>query len=694
VSGNSDQVPAAGSHRRWEELIALGGPVTSARTIPDHDLAAPRHARARSTDRQIELREQFIRADPAARRRHDLLCVAVLDRGGDSEIVAFGPQAMRVLAVPTGPGILVGELRLAPASGVRRVSVLVIVAPRRPSLRSLASSIDNLARALDYPRDPIGSQAVADHLLHRIETLMSAPGVEVALAGTTDLDDDGRDIYRLLTAGTREDGHVREGRMMVVDRDGVAAPWRAANFSLLRVGSPQPIRGEIRSIHQLRREHALVEIGFSSGVAVVARESWSDRAARTRRALRAADFVWAALSGDKTAALEIHRSLLTQPDAALDFGANLRRQVDSAAAFWPVNEFLREAASDPQLPQVCRPDAVAMSVSFATHIENLLGLARKPSTSAILPIVFEVSAALWPALDVRIEGEGFLWEEGTGLRERILLETGVLLPPVRARVGDDLRFGEFRVLMNDTAVFIGRAAPDPAAVYAVTPLGLPVPHQLQTTDVDPLTGRRGAWVISQVFVDQPEAGSCLSAAFYLAYCFESALRAHLHRLVDSQQVGDLIQHWLTLTSDANWLEYLSHGSDQQLRLSWALRAVVAEGLTIADFRGIVTAISAAGGFDAPIPQLVAAVRSRLRAAMGLWPMGTLLRVPAEFDARTLHTAEGERRFLRWLAARAVEHGPAITLVSGDEDVRDRVLTLGRAPHRLITACTETDVKWT
>jgi hypothetical protein len=682
--------PPGGARLPWADVIPQAG-TTISWTVAEHHPASGSSAEGPPGARQLDVCELFVHAVPAEQRQLDLLGVVMIDRTDRTELLAFGPQTMRAQTVPSGLGLVVGELHLGSAEGVRRVSVLVLALPRRPRFRAVGASVDNLARSLDYARDPGGSSAVAELLLTRVRTLMSMPDVRVAVSGATEMPDDSRLLHRLLTAGDGANAQVHDGRTMTVDADGAALPWRAANFALLRSGPRRPARDEIRSIHQLRQQHALVNIGFDAGSASTEPESWSVRAARVRQTLRAGYFVWAALSGDRETARSIHRETISQPNSIAAFAVDLRRRVDSGSVYWPVNEMLEDLAREPDLPSATRADADRIASALYGRLEDLLGLSRYPSAPEFQPIILEVSPVLLPAVHLD-DDRAFRVVMDEEIRPGLHDETGVLIPRAGTRVDADLRAGEFRVLVDEQPVFTGRAAPAPDAVYAVTPHGVPVGHRYLETDRDPLTHRSGSWAVSRIFVDRPDEASCLSTGQYLAHCLESAVRDRLHHFVGVQEVDDLVRRWKAESSEPMVLTLLPGSRAEIMRLSWVLRDVVAQGFSIADWRALLAVIHRTGGLAAPMSRLVSAVCDALRTRTGRRGHNDLrLPVPVMFDVDMLSTPAGGRRFLRWLenTGRGVR---ILNLVAADDGVRDLVAALCHSSRRPIVVGTDAELE--
>lgn len=698
---------------RWRRLLDQFGVLAVCWRLATHERVE--QDLGGSTASQVGLREVFVRADPAQQRTLDLLCVALVERATDGggagahELVVFGPEAIRTQTMPNPSGITVSDLRIGRAGpDLRSVSVILFRVTRRPRVRDIVASIEDLGRVLDYQHDVNGSAAVAQALLRRVEVLAATQGVQVSIAGVAHRSGDpsGGDTHQLLVgrdaAGSLV-GHieVRDGRVVALAPDGGSALWREADFVLVRVGSPPARHGEVRSLHQLRREHALVESGLGPGTAS-GEESYSSRAARVRQSARAEQIVRLAAAGDAAAARNEYRTALAEPGADGPLAEGLAGRIDTVRDYWLVDAAVREGHDD--VPADLRAGADAVGERLGARLDRLLGLVQDSSRSSdsemfipvVTPIVFEISDALVPFVDSRQDGGRFLYDLIPAMRDRILAGMGVTVPGVRARGNPNLPPGGFQIQVDEVPAHAGWI--EVGASYAIlTPEEGVQDQRTDLTNLHPVTGDRGLWLLA-VVRDEPDAGAeRLTTAEYLIHSIEVVIRAHLTRYLGPQEVLNVVDRWEEQGDQALVMATVPD-EDARLRLTWVLQALVGDEVPITDGRRILEAVRDAGGITAPTRSLRQAVRARLRDQLpGPRAGNKVHRVPEELEAALLGRqdlpgvvvpGESRLRFQRWLRETVGLFGPAISLVTGSQDAREVVAGLARSEHRFVTTLSE------
>jgi hypothetical protein len=182
------------------------------------------------------------------------------------------------------------------------------------------------------------------------------------------------------------------------------------------------------------------------------------------------------------------------------------------------------------------------------------------------------------------------------------------------------------------------------------------------------------------------AGEPLSVQRYLLAMLEDTVRARLTHFVGPDEVVALAGEWSAI--DIAAVESVL-GADR-LRLTWIVQAALEDGVNIADWRRLLSAVAAAGGIAAPLPGIRDAVQHTVRVSER---DGPIIEVPDD-----LQTALAERdgpvsrhEFLIWLRARVAERGPAVTLVTDVRAVRRTVDQLARCEHKLVVAVTRDQV---
>ncbi|MEU1260370.1 FHIPEP family type III secretion protein, partial [Streptomyces chartreusis] len=515
------------------------------------------------------------------------------------ELVVIGTETLRAQSSPTTSANPDTVLPLGSrGAGSITVSLALFCMERRSRLRDIVDSVEDLGRLLDYRNDITGSTAVAWNLVRRLEALLAAPGVTVPVVGTARFAaaQSGPETYQLLVGSLRSDEstwssgpglEVREGSVTAAGpAAGSGAGWRGADFVLLRAGRPaSAARADVRTLQQRSRDHGLTVVRPGAEV-VYDEESWSLRAARVRQTSRAGRIVRLAVAGEAAAARTEYRAALAQPGADGPLIESLTSRITSLAEYWLVGDVLGGfgQAAPPETST-----ARQLRDSLGARLDHLLGLVPQPSTQTleqflpvVMPIVYEIGDALVPLADSRQDGGRFLYELIPAMKDRILADTGVRVPGVRARGTVSLSAHEYEIQIDEVPVFSGFVAP--YARYVVGQAGRGAPDRYaEPTSVHPLTGARGSWVLYPADHDDGGEGEHVTAAEYLIHRLELVLRTHLVHYLGVQEVDSLVEGW-TKEDDDGLVGSVLADRTAVLKLTWVLQALVADGVPITDWR--------------------------------------------------------------------------------------------------------------
>ncbi|XVU20704.1 FHIPEP family type III secretion protein [Actinoplanes sp. CA-054009] len=614
---------------------------------------------------QLDIPELFARSgDPAERRDLDLLCAVLTGHPGpEPRLAVLGPQQLRARSTPGVAGLTAADLPVPAGGAACWAGVALLRMRRRARVSQITESIDRLCAALDYPRDPVGSTAVAGAVLDRLEILVGTSGVDVSVAGAAA----GPGLDHVFTAGPPE---PRDGR----------APSRAADFVVLRAGPPRRRRAETRSIVDLRRQHALVEIGQAPSD-LAEEQTFAARVIRSRQDARARLAV-RQLGEDGPGAARVLREALAVADGRRPLLEGLASRIGTVADFWLLDDALAEAADG---DAVVRREAAALRRDLDARLEQLIGVTFVPDGETelipvVTPIVLEVADNLVPYVDSQQDGGVFLHTLIPAMRERILVSTGVTIPGVRLRGNNGFAPGEVAVLVDELRAFSGYADPDER--FDAVPAGFDPPGPGEThSPVHPLSGEAGVWAI--------RPGSALDVQQMLIHRLELVLRARLSGFVGPEEVAGLLL--------SSWdLGGRSLDTVAQLRLTWLSQAMLDDGLPIGDGPAILDAAD----LTAPLPVLRRAVRAAMPESLpGRHLDQRWHRLPAELEeilesaswARPVEEHYQERADLEhWIDAVLAGNGPVLGVITLGETARQALADILRERHGFVVTRTEAE----
>jgi hypothetical protein len=707
--------PDPTTRRWWAWLEKHGSASPTERPATDYDRAGTDD---RDVPTQVLVRRVFARADFEQRRTLDLLLIGLVETADavgpgstNRALVTVGPDALRARTVVDVHGLTIGELSLGPVgSGLRRVSLALVRVTRGGRSQDVLASIEALGLLLDYRADPEGSAAVAQALVRRLEVLTSGPGVRVSVAGALRRPDTGQTL-RLLTetalardeevelldsgltvvrAGSSLDAAPPQPRERHVVRE--RRPWDGGDYVLVRVGKPAAGLADGRPLARRRMDHALADVGFGDDARPEG-DPYSRHVATVRQATRAQQILGEVTNGDSTSAVRRLAYALTQPGADGPLAESLATGLDTVADYW-----LLVAA-------LGRTDVEAGAIApveerLTRRLDELMALRTvdNPGSTVplVTPLVLEVSEALVPIVDSRLDGGLFLYELVPAMRDRIRERTGVMIPGVRARSNPALAAGAYQIQIEEIPLVTGVLRLD--GRYAVRSVAdEAVELGADVAEVHPITGEPGRWRMDPVEpIDGDVVGAeACSNAQYLIHRLERELVRGLRSMLGLQEVDALIEAWHGV--HAALVARVIDGPAAQQRLTVLLQELVGEQVPILDWQTVLEAIERAGGITAHIRILQRAVRRAVRESLpGLRTGPTALRLPADIEALLVDrehgvvpstdstiSAEAATAFSEWLRQSVAELGPVLTVITEDPEVRRRAAFLARVDRTVV-----------
>ena len=463
-AGSGDDSPLL---RQWRALVDRVAPPSACWRLDSSSRTAGSDPDGKP--RRFDVQEVFVRADGLRRRRLDLLCAALLSYGGpesgpdgpasgsrpDPVLVVAGPEAIRPRTALVGAGMsATGVLPERPGPVPSAISVLVFRIERHPEAQEVAESAEALGDLLDFDRDRAGSAAVAATLLRRLDMLAAAEGVSVALGGEAGRPPGRADTgYQLVVgrdAGVSMGGNVEihGGRVVTVGRDGKSSAWYGADFVLLG-HAPTARATDFRLLLQQRRDRALL---YDRPRSRSEEEGFSYRATRARQAARAEQIVRTVRSGAVDTAGAQVWDALGQPGADGPLPESLVERITDIGDYWRIDDALARGVRHGG-DRARRALGRQVRLRVGEALDRMLGLPLPPTAEFLgtddvyAPTVpalrFELASSLVPIVDSTQDSGRFLYELIPDMRDRVLADTGVTGPPVRAREDPDLPPGSF-----------------------------------------------------------------------------------------------------------------------------------------------------------------------------------------------------------------------------------------------------------
>ncbi len=206
-----------------------------------------------------------------------------------------------------------------------------------------------------------------------------------------------------------------------------------------------------------------------------------------------------------------------------------------------------------------------------------------------------------------VESGGALLERIRAIRKNLAHELGVLVPPIQIRDNLQLRSGQYRVLLSDTALATGELRT--SRWLAMDPTGS-LPEIPGERVEEPAFGLPARWIVAHER-DRAEAlgYTVVDPATVAATHLTEVLRQHAHELLgrgEAQELLDMLSSREPRLVDEVIPHVVSVGEVIQI-----LRLLLVEGVPIRDLRTILEALADHGRTVKDPSQLVELVRERL-----------------------------------------------------------------------------------
>jgi tetratricopeptide (TPR) repeat protein len=481
--------------------------------------------------------------------------------------------------------------------------------------------------------------------------------------------------------------------------------WQGAAQALERVLELSPAPMRTARLYRCMRDYVLnyaqqlAERGHAAEAATVVaatldRLSQGLPAAQLAPA-RASHCALLALAGQPAAALDACRAALALAESEHPLSESIAPLIGAVNDYWTVDAVLQEVQDDPGAASALRDVALVTRTELGFRLDEILGLTVDRfavEIPVVTPILVEVGDGLVPIVDSAQDGGVFLYQMIPAMRERILASTGVHVPGVRMQGDPGLPPDGYCIQVDEIPVLAGTAALGTSFAVLPAEAGAMDTHA-ELTDVHPLTGKRGLWILSKVSDDRTTGVDSLTTSQYLLHQIEHVLRARLVNYLGPQEVDMLVETWAE-QDDTDLIASVLPDADARLRLTWILQALVDEHVPITKWRPLLLAIREAGGIKAPTRIVHRAVRAGLNDQLPGQQIGRrVVLIPAEHEAALLGSGhadpaaarnEPRHEFLRWLRQTITVSGPAITVVTATQDARELISSLARTENPLVT----------
>lgn len=233
------------------------------------------------------------------------------------------------------------------------------------------------------------------------------------------------------------------------------------------------------------------------------------------------------------------------------------------------------------------------------------------AAGGVVPVVLEADSALFPE-GAASRGLSALIEEAIpAMRERILAETGVVVPGVRLQASDALSDGLFVIRMRDVP-YLGGRVPAGArlctAARASHELGLdgkPMPNAW-------LGPHAALWLDPEQAARAQEFGlPVLDPYDAMLWALEGLVRTHLHQLVGLAEVDYMVEAWRTENPDGRSDLVAKALRGQRARIGFAamVRRLLERRLSVADLGRLLEIFAAAGGSPEAVDTAMAVART-------------------------------------------------------------------------------------
>jgi tetratricopeptide (TPR) repeat protein len=233
------------------------------------------------------------------------------------------------------------------------------------------------------------------------------------------------------------------------------------------------------------------------------------------------------------------------------------------------------------------------------------------AVSPAAALVLEADDALFPE---GAESPGlttFIEEAIPAMRDRVLIETGVLVPGVRVQASDALSDGAFVVQVRGVPYVGGHV---PAGARLCTAGKACRQHGIDGELLPNawLGPNAAVWLDSSHAVEARKLGlELLDAYDAMLWALEGLVRAHLHQLVGLAEVDYMVEAWRAEDPEARSDVVNRALPGQRARIGFAamVRRIVAQRLSVADMGRLLEVFAASGANPEAVDAAIATARS-------------------------------------------------------------------------------------
>lgn len=289
--------------------------------------------------------------------------------------------------------------------------------------------------------------------------------------------------------------------------------------------------------------------------------------------------------------------------------------------YWGLDSEWQAFAADPQTGAQLRLDLAAARRSLSAYLGEYFQLGESTgSVYEMLPVVTPIAVELgrdllpedtggdWPILKVQIPD----------MRERLKQEMGVEVPGVRVRGNEvDPPFDGYTIMLDEVPV--AKGALKQGHVYCAErqftlQWSYDIPGTALSPADHPVTGEPGCWVHRDYQSVLAEHGVEVwqDHELYLIHHIEAILRQNLATFVGAQETANLLERWSSEDDGSELVAQTLPDTAARLRFGRVLRALLAEGVSIAPWRKILEAVRGVGLPREDVHEAVRAARLHLK----------------------------------------------------------------------------------
>jgi tetratricopeptide (TPR) repeat protein len=366
--------------------------------------------------------------------------------------------------------------------------------------------------------------------------------------------------------------------------------------------------------------------------------------------------------------------------------------VQNVSQYWALEAELQSLASDQNLEEEIRLEMQAARRSIRAYLAELLQLQAHMETGygmlpVVTPIAVELSVNLipegsdsdWPLLNERIPA----------MRARIKQEMGVNVPGVRVRPNEELAPNSYSIRLHEVPVAKGMLMP--GYVYCTEdPDTLNFSYHIWDLSAadHPISGAPGCWVDKEYEPVLVKHGLDFwpHHDLYLVNHLEAVLHQNLHSFAGVQETSDLLEQWQVENDGSELVAAAVPDRTALVRFARLLRALLVEGVSIAPWRQILTAVRQTGLPKEDVGAALRATRLSLKEYLPGNPKklrrATRIQAPESFEDGVSSRISGQdgiafldlrpeetQALLDEMRAFLDEHGQNVVLIARSTDVR-------------------------